>query len=282
MNHTLSQPWTLQPAGAADADRPLPAPVGSGLTQGTQGTHGTHGASGPHAASPASHTAAGHPPAGLSSLVPALVTVHQPDSPAAEGFRTLRSQLSLRTAATGRSGGALAVLSPSRGDGRSWCAANLAVSMAQRGGPVLLVDANLRQPSLHAWLGLPGDRGLATVLGGRTAAPRPLPVLPVLPVAQVPGLFLLPAGAAEGHPLEWLESPAFAELLQQLAGRYAHVVVDTPAAELGADAAVIAAHCQAALLVVRQHHSRVQAVQDLCAAFAPRGTPVAGVFLNGH
>lgn len=279
MNHTLSQPWTLQPSGAADADRPLPAPVGGGLIQGTQGAPGTHGAIGPHAASPATHSAAGHPPAGLSSLVPALVTVHQPDSPAAEGFRTLRSQLSLRTAATGRSGGALAVLSASRGDGRSWCAANLAVSMAQRGGPVLLVDANLRQPSLHAWLGLPGDRGLASALSAPADAPRPLPVLPV---AQVPGLFLLPAGAAEGHPLELLESPAFAELLQQLAGRYAHVVVDTPAAELGADAAVIAAHCQAALLVVRQHHSRVQAVQDLCAAFAPRGTPVAGVFLNGH
>ncbi|MDP2006070.1 MAG: CpsD/CapB family tyrosine-protein kinase [Rubrivivax sp.] len=209
-------------------------------------------------------------------LAPELVTVHAPGSAAAEGFRTLRSQLAMRAAGASQAGPALAVIGTGRGDGRSWCAANLAVSMAQRGGPVLLLDANLRQPRLHTLFGLPGTGGLAALLRGQLDAE------PVQPVPQVPGLFLLAAGDAPTHALELLEQPGFARLLQTLGTRYAQVIVDTPAAALGADAAVIAARCDAALLVVRRHASGVSAVQALREDFAPSGKPVVGVLLNGY
>ena len=72
-------------------------------------------------------------------------------------------------------------------------------------------------------------------------------------VPGVPGLFLLPVGVTPPNPLELVERPAFGLLMRELTSKFDHVVVDTPAAEYGADAAVIAARCGAALVVARKH-----------------------------
>jgi len=215
-------------------------------------------------------------PAPAAAVAAELVTVHAPRGPVAEAFRTLRSRLASCATATWDAGPALAVVGTGRGGGRSWCAANLAVSMAQRGGPVLLLDANLRRPRLHRLFGLPHRGGLAALLAGPAALDA------VQPVPQVPGLFLLAAGETPTHPLELLEPPAFARLLQALGERFVHVVVDTPAAAEGADAAVIAARCDAALLVTRRDHDTLADLQALRATLAQAGTAVAGVLLNGH
>jgi receptor protein-tyrosine kinase len=101
-------------------------------------------------------------------------------------------------------------------------------------------------------------------------------------VPQVPGLFVLPAGALPPHPLELIERPAFAHLLAELAQRFAHVVLDTPALGRAADAAVLAGHAQQTLLVLRQHHSSHRAVQAGVQALARHGATLGGVMLNGH
>lgn len=208
-------------------------------------------------------------PASVHHLSPELPTLTDPFGAAAERFRSLRSQL----AAPGP-GALLAVTSLDRGDGRSWCAANLAISMAQRGGPVLLVDADLRSPRQHHIFGLRQPAGLSALLDGRAD----LGVIHAVP--QVPGLYLLSAGAPPPNPLELLERPAFEHLLADLGQRFSQVVLDTPAAARCADAAVLAAHARQTLLVLRRHVSRQDGAQHFVQTLARRGATVAGVMLN--
>lgn len=208
---------------------------------------------------------------------PELGALFNPFGPAAEQFRTLRCELAMRLGApVAGHGQVIAVVGTERGEGRSFVAANLAVSMAQRGGRVLLVDADLRRPRLHRLFGLRAADGLALMLDGRADYRS------VRPVAQRAGLFLLPAGAPPAHPLELVERPEFALVMRQLRLRFSHIVVDTPAASEGPDATVVAGSCDAGLLVVQRHRSRMAALQRLLDALRLAGTPLSGAVLNAR
>lgn len=227
---------------------------------------------------------AAFPDTGAGPLVPAeptaepgpeLRALSNPFSAAAEQFRALRSEVALRLGhpAVGH-GQVLAVVGAERGVGRSFVAANLAASMAQRGGRVLLVDADLRNPRLHRMFGLRAADGLASMLIGRGD------LLGLHTVAALPSLHLLPAGAPPAHPLELVERAELALVLRQLRLRFTHIVLDTPAACDGPDAALVAAHADAALLVVQRHGSRMAALHRLQQALHLAGTPLAGAVFN--
>ena len=167
-----------------------------------------------------------------------LVTLNEPFGPRAEHFRALRSQLTMRLNVEGEPRRALAVISPDAGDGKTYCAANLAVTLAQLGGRTLLVDADMRGPRVHEVFGLPNRAGLSSILSGRADSQV------IQQVPGVPSLFILPVGTTPPNPLELVERPAFGLLMRELATKFDHVVVDTPAAVHGADAMVIAARQQ--------------------------------------
>lgn len=211
-----------------------------------------------------------------ASLASELVTIHEPFGHDAERYRTLRSQLSLRHRSDEARPAALAVVSPSIGDGRSVCAANLAVSLAQLEGSTLLIDADLRAPRQHTLFDLPAGSGLASLLA-RRADDRV-----IQPVAAMPGLFVLPAGPWVPNPLELVERPAFAALMQALGQRFRHIVVDSPAAERGADAKMIAHGCGAALVLARRHACRMGALRDLTASLAAGPMRTGGTVLVEH
>ncbi len=208
---------------------------------------------------------------------PELVTLNQPFSYQAEAFRAIRPQVMMRIFGEGRQERrALAVVSPEASDGKTYFAANLAVVLAQLGGRTLLVDADLRNARQHAVFNVPNDAGLSGLLAGRVEANV------IKQIQNVPNLFLLPAGATPPNPLELVERPAFALLVRELTGKFDHVVVDTPAAQFGADGEVIAARCGGALIVARKDASKVQALQDLAASLADLGATLAGVVVNEH
>jgi protein-tyrosine kinase len=209
-----------------------------------------------------------------AALSEELVALKEPFGPVAEHFRSLRSQLLMRAWPEGEARRALALISPDVGDGRSWTAANTAITLAQLGGRTLLVDANLRMPRLHELFKLPNSSGLSGVLSGRADHDS------IVQVAAVDGLFVLPAGATPPNPLELIERASFAQLLRELVAKFDHVVVDTPAAALGADAAVIAARCGSALLLARKDKSAFIALQELVASFAGSHARIAGVVYN--
>jgi chain length determinant protein tyrosine kinase EpsG len=203
-----------------------------------------------------------------------LVTLNEPFGPRAEHFRALRSQLMMRLFMEGEPRQALAVISPESGDGKTYCAANLAVTLAQLGGRTLLVDADMRGPRVHDVFKLSNRAGLSGILSGR--ADKGV----IQQVAGVSSLFILPVGTTPPNPLELVERPAFGLLMRELASKFDHVVVDTPAAIYGADAAVIAARCGTALLIARKNESRLGLLQALVASFAGSSTKLAGVVIN--
>ena len=180
---------------------------------------------------------------------PELVTLNEPFGARAEHFRALRSQLMMRLFVEGEPRQALAIISPDSGDGKTYCAANLAVTLAQLGGRTLLVDADMRGPRVHEVFRVSNRAGLSGILSGR--ADKGV----IQQVSGVASLFILPVGITPPNPLELVERPAFGLLMRELASKFDYVVVDTPAAVYGADAAVIAARCGTALVIARKDAS---------------------------
>lgn len=209
-------------------------------------------------------------------LSPELVAFNQPFSLQSEAFRATRSQITMRVWSDSEPRRALAVVSPEIGDGKTYFAANLAVVLAQLGGRTLLVDADMRSPRQHEVFNLKNNAGLSGILSGRAESSV------IQQVVGVPSLFVMPVGSTPPNPLELVERPAFALLIRELCSKFDHVVVDTPAAELGADASVIAARCGAAIVVARKDASRVANLQDMVAVMS--GSPVrfAGVVMNEY
>jgi protein-tyrosine kinase len=205
---------------------------------------------------------------------PELVALNQPFSVQAESFRAIRSQIIMRLFNEGQERHAIAVVSPDSGDGKTFFAANLAVTLAQLGGRTLLVDADMRGPRQHEVFGIDNSAGLSGILSGRAESKV------IQQVAGVPSLFVLPVGITPPNPLELVERPAFGLLIRELLGKFDHVVVDTPAAQYGSDCAVIAARCGAALVIARQGKSAVVSLQDLVANLVETPAKLAGVIVN--
>ena len=210
-----------------------------------------------------------------SPLCQELAAVVDPDSAAVEQLRAVRSQLMLRWFENDEGQGALAVLSPGAGEGRSWIAANLAVLFAQLGKRTILIDADLRNPRQHCIFGLPGRVGLSALLAGRAGMEL------VTEIRDVPHLSLLPAGAVPPNPQELLARPGFERLISALRSNYEVILVDTPAAEASADAATIAARAGAALMVAFRDRSSVPRLAALCDDLRQFGVNVVGAVLNG-
>jgi chain length determinant protein tyrosine kinase EpsG len=206
-----------------------------------------------------------------------LIVAAHPFGAEAEAFREIRSQLLAGAlGAEGSDRRALAVVSPDRGDGRSYLAANLAVTLGQLGGRTLLVDADLRVPRLHQLFDIdPVHGGLSDMLTGRADAGA------ILRVGRLPGLWLLCAGTVPPNPLELVQRPSFAGLARELQQKFDHVVFDTPAATHGADARVVASACGIALVVGRKGRSRMHDLAKLTNGFG-RTLAVAGVVMNEY
>ena len=205
---------------------------------------------------------------------PELVALNQPFSVQAEAFRAIRSQVTMRMNPNPELRKALAVISSNSGDGKTFFAANLAVSLAQLGGRTLLVDADLRNARQHAVFGLSNSAGLSSILSGRAESQV------IQRVEGVPSLYVLPCGPLPPNPAELVERPAFGLLMQELTAKFDHVVVDTPAAEVGVDSAVVAARCGSAIVVARKNASRVTGMQDLIASLTGSDVEVVGAIVN--
>jgi chain length determinant protein tyrosine kinase EpsG len=205
---------------------------------------------------------------------PELVALNKPFGVQAESFRAIRSQIIMRLFNEGQQRRAIAVVSPDSGDGKTFFAANLAVTLAQLGGRTLLVDADLRGPRQHEVFGIPNSAGLSGILSGRAESKV------IQQVPGVPSLFVLPVGIKPPNPLELVERPAFGLLIRELLSKFDHVVVDTPAAMYGSDSAVIAARCGAALVVARKNKARVASLQEMVASIGESPAKLVGVIVN--
>jgi succinoglycan biosynthesis transport protein ExoP len=138
----------------------------------------------------------------------------------------------------------LAVISPMQGDGKSMIALNVALALNEIEGPVLLVDSDLRRPSLHAKLRLPNERGLSDVLVGQATIDE------AIQRDQKSGLAVMTSGTAAPNPIKLLESQRFAQMIDELYARYKTVVFDGAALVGNIDSAVLARRVTGTILVV--------------------------------
>lgn len=208
-----------------------------------------------------------------SGISPEVVTAFASHDPALDEFRALRNQLQLRWLSAQAGGNrSLAVVSCERGEGRSFVAANLAVSFSQMARRTLLVDADLRQPRQHRLFGLRNELGLAALLADR-ADPAPQRV------SALPNLAVLPAGGLPPNPDDLLTRPRLRELLREFEQQYDVVIVDTPAAAGASEAAAVAAAARGCVLVARHDRSRFDTVRGLSAQLGAAGATVVGSIL---
>ena len=171
----------------------------------------------------------------------------------AEAYRSVRTALQFST-----SEGAprqLAVTSTSAGEGKSTTAVSLAIQFAQAGQLVVLIDADLRNASLHKHLAIDNSRGLSNYLSSDA------PALAMVRTTSVPNLFVIPSGPLPPNPVELLSGPKMLTLLTLLGERFAHVIVDSPPVLGIADAIVLGNQVGSVLFVVaagstRKAHAR--------------------------
>lgn len=213
-------------------------------------------------------------PGAESGLSGELVAAWQADAPVTEHLRSLRSQLMLRWFENDARHAALCVVSPGRGEGRSYITANLAVLFAQLGKRTLVIDADLRHPRQHRLFGVTGRQGLSGVLAGRLGTET------VLDIEAVSGLSLLPAGAQPPNPQELLARGGLPRLLSALRSRFEVILVDTPAFDECADAGTIGARAGAALLVACRDGTSVRALGTLAEGLREFGVTVVGAVFN--
>jgi chain length determinant protein tyrosine kinase EpsG len=211
---------------------------------------------------------------GETALSSELVSAYRPFSPQVEGLRTLRTQLLLRWFSSERR--VLAIVSQSRGDGRSFIAANLAVVFSQLGERTLLIDADMRHPRQHVLFNVSNQYGLSSALSGRAGG------LLGENVKGFVNLSVIPAGAAPPNPLELLSRREFSDLLAAKSGAYEVIIIDSPAGGQYADAQAISARAGGALLVAREGVSRVRELERLTGSVRQTDSDFVGCVLNKH
>ncbi|HEY8598772.1 MAG TPA: CpsD/CapB family tyrosine-protein kinase [Thermomicrobiales bacterium] len=208
----------------------------------------------------------------VATAVPALAVLAAPESAEAEAFRALRANIKF---AGGEDPPRVILLADTgAGPTRPTVAANLAAALALAGDATLLIDADLRQPSLHRLFGTANDAGLATYLaGGRGGA------LPTV-ATGVPNLDLLPAGPTPPNPAELLAANGFRAALAAAREGATFVIIDAPPVTTLADALSIAAVADGTLLIVRAGHTRRPAAQRAKEQLERVGANLLGVILT--
>ncbi len=212
---------------------------------------------------------------GLGSISTELVAAYQPQHRATEWFRALRSQLLLRWFGAELNRRALAIVSPRSNEGRTYVAANLAVVFSQLGERTLLIDADLRNSRVAEIFGMKDALGLSSILAGREDTRV------VQPVSGIDRLSVLPAGIVPPNPQELLERSGFNELLQYLASEFDVILIDTPPGMEHADAHTVAAVAGAAVMVTRQHHTRLEEARALREKLRGTRAEIVGSVLSG-
>ena len=197
----------------------------------------------------------------------------EPDSASAEPFRTLRLAIEARLEATKTKG--LVVTSPQRREGRSTLAANYAVVAALVQRPVLLIDADMRNPSLHEMFGLPRAPGLVDALRDQL---DPWQVAHTFP--SLGSLHLLTAGSPLPRPGDVTASHVMGELLEKAFGEYEAVVMDSPPTLIAADASGLASHPGTAVVMVVDRSGKRRHVVSALRKLSLTEASVVGLVVN--
>jgi len=209
----------------------------------------------------------------VSPFRPEIRVVHAPRGRVAEAYRAVRTALYFSTRGGGHQ--VIQITSPNPGDGKTTLSSNLAVSIANSGKRVLLIDADFRRPRVHRLLGASNETGFSQVIQGTTELADAIQETPI------PNFSLLTCGARPDNPSELLTSRRFEELVEVLRERYELVLIDTPPVLPVTDPLNVAPRVDAVLVVLRLNKAARNAGRRALDALEEVGAKVLGVVVNG-
>jgi polysaccharide biosynthesis transport protein len=198
----------------------------------------------------------------------------RPKSQIAETYRAVRTSILLSS--MGRPPKTILVTSALPQEGKSVTSVNTAIVLAQQGSRVLIIDADLRRPTIHKHLRVPVVGGLSRVLTGTADIEKA-----IVPWPKLPQLHVLPAGPHPPHPAELLSSQAMRDLLEKLKDRYDHILIDTPPVLSVTDAVLLSVQVDSVLLVLRSGRTTKMALRRACDLLFQVGARLTGVIVNG-
>jgi capsular exopolysaccharide synthesis family protein len=202
----------------------------------------------------------------------ALIAHNSPMSPFAESYHFLATEILLDSRASETRSIMVATAKPGQGGTSTIC--NLAITLAQAGRRVVLIDADLRRPRLHRLFSVPNDLGLADVLRDGAS------VVACMKTTPVENLALLTAGSRIDNPWALLKSAQLGELIEKLKQVADYVLVDVPSAIVFADAATVASIVDSVLVVVRANESPRGSEFQIKGLLNKANRNILGVVLN--
>nr|WP_232735682.1 CpsD/CapB family tyrosine-protein kinase [Alteribacter populi] len=201
-----------------------------------------------------------------------LITQYDPKSPAAEQFRTLRTNIQF--ASVDKEIRTIMITSSTPGEGKSTAIANLGVVLAQQQKRVLLIDSDLRKPTVHFTFQLPNQMGLTNVLTRQSSFEEAVIETPV------PFLEVLPSGPVPPNPSELAGSKAMKDLLSKVKDTYDYILLDAPPVNVVTDPQILSNQCDGVILVVRSGKTEEDAGKKAVDSLKKANANILGAVLN--
>ncbi len=204
-----------------------------------------------------------------------LLINNDPRSSLAEAYRQLRTSILLSTA--GHAPKSLLITSSLPSEGKTTTAVNTAISLAQTGAKVLVIDADMRRPRLHSVFGVSNGEGLSTILSSDLKTEE---ILKIVQYENDSKLHLLPSGPIPPNPAELIGSEQMAKLLKTMSENFTHVVVDSPPIASFTDGVLVASMVDGVILVVHSGKSSRNVVRRSRQLLQDINAKIFGVVLN--
>lgn len=209
-----------------------------------------------------------------------LITKIDAKSPVSEVFRSLRTNIQYMSKSS--SCQTILVTSTTQGEGKSWVVSNLAVTFAQAGKNVIIIDADMRRPRQNNIFGIDMFPGLSNYLAGMSSrgTDKNIAVKDCIQATEIDNLYVLPAGNIPPNPSELLESAKTRELLNELKRIFDVVIFDGAPCLLVTDATIISRIVDSTILVASYKTTKMDDLKDAKRRIEAVGGHVAGVVLN--
>jgi capsular exopolysaccharide synthesis family protein len=201
-----------------------------------------------------------------------IITHSNPKSPISEAYRTLRTNIQF--SAIDEDMNIIMITSAGPGEGKSTTISNLAVVYAQSGKRVLIIDADLRKPTMHHTFNISNRKGLTNLLTGQSTIDE------VIVSSGIENLFILASGPIPPNPSEILSSKRMKNLMEELSRNFDTILIDAPPTLAVTDSQIIAARCKGVLLVIDSGKVKREIAQKAKASLERVNARILGVVLN--
>ncbi|WZL73659.1 CpsD/CapB family tyrosine-protein kinase [Clostridiaceae bacterium 35-E11] len=201
-----------------------------------------------------------------------IISIENPKSPIAEAYRTLRTNIQFSS--FDKALKSIIVTSSGPGEGKTTTICNLAVTMAQTGGKVLLIDCDLRKSQLHKYFHLSNQQGITNILAQHKSYKE------VIQSTSTPGLDVLTAGPKPPNPSELLGSNAMKAFIKEMTEVYDRVLIDAPPIGVVTDAAILSTFADGTILVVAAGQVAVEGAKHSKELLQQVNANIIGVLLN--